>query len=64
MLHRASSGTTLIPFETLMEEDESCIDELENKDINKSPFPEALSLLNVTSRRKISSKACMQLSVK
>ncbi|KAJ4745013.1 P-loop containing nucleoside triphosphate hydrolases superfamily protein [Rhynchospora pubera] len=53
-LQRASSGTTLLPFEALIEEDESCLDEFEDRDIDEIPFPEALSLLNVTSRRKIS----------
>ncbi|KAF3339115.1 centromere-associated protein E [Carex littledalei] len=54
--HRASSGAALVPFEILMEEDESFLDELENRNIGEIPFPEALSLLNVTSRRKINSK--------
>lgn len=62
-LHRASSGAALIPFEALIEEDESCLDELENRNIGGIPFPEALSLLNVTSRRKISSKVHMQLKL-
>ncbi|XP_078150453.1 P-loop containing nucleoside triphosphate hydrolases superfamily protein isoform X2 [Carex rostrata] len=54
--HRASSGAALVPFETLMEEDESFLDELENRNTGEIPFPDALSLLNVTSRRKINSK--------
>jgi len=37
-LHRASSGAALIPFEALIEEDESCLDELENINIGGIPF--------------------------
>ncbi|KAF3341935.1 Kinesin-related protein 4 [Carex littledalei] len=53
---RASSGAALIPSETIMEEDESFLDELENRNRGEIPFSEALSLLDVTSRRKINSK--------
>ncbi|KAJ3677193.1 hypothetical protein LUZ60_002917 [Juncus effusus] len=64
--HRASSGSALVPFKELkqIEEDESenkeNSDENENENENEITLPDAISLLNVTSRRKISSKKSIE----